>query len=135
MVRHLKDVSKDEKTTVAQKIDFAAFWQAYPKKVAKKDALKAWVRIDERAYPKILAAIAAHCQSEQWRKDGGNFIPHPATWLNGERWEDQLEVGLFMGLCSWNINANREGEPRCTEAAVCEKRGLCYCRRHAERVS
>lgn len=30
--------------------------------------------------------------SEQWKKDGGQFIPHPTTWLNGDRWEDEVEI-------------------------------------------
>ena len=31
-------------------------------------------------------------QSAQWSKDNGQFIPHPTTWLNGKRWEDQITV-------------------------------------------
>jgi len=29
-------------------------------------------------------------QSESWNRDGGRYIPHPSTWLNGRRWEDEL---------------------------------------------
>ena len=38
----------------------------------------------------ILAGIEKQKQSAQWTKDGGQFIPHPATWLNGCRWEDEM---------------------------------------------
>ena len=40
--------------------------------------------------PTILAAIEAQKKSEQWVKDGGQYIPHPATWLNQGRWDDQV---------------------------------------------
>ncbi len=70
---------------------FTAFWQAYPKKVAKSDAEKAWIKIapDAELQACIFAAIASAKASPEWQKDKGQFIPHPATWLNGRRWEDQ----------------------------------------------
>jgi hypothetical protein len=39
----------------------------------------------------LLTALDKQKKSTQWKKDNGQFIPHPATWLNGKRWEDQLE--------------------------------------------
>ena len=72
---------------------FDAFWSAYPKKTAKAAALKAWLRAepDDATVELILRSIAAQSKSPQWVKDGGAFIPHPATWLNGRRWEDEIE--------------------------------------------
>jgi len=37
----------------------------------------------------ILKAIAVQRQSEQWQRDRGQYIPHPATWLHQRRWEDE----------------------------------------------
>ncbi len=37
----------------------------------------------------MLAALGDQLRSEQWRKDGGRYIPHPTTWLNQTRWEDE----------------------------------------------
>jgi uncharacterized protein YdaU (DUF1376 family) len=70
---------------------FAEFWAAYPKKIGKGAAEKAFksARINGHM-PDLLAAIEAQKQSDQWRKDGGQFIPNPATWLNQRRWEDVL---------------------------------------------
>lgn len=70
---------------------FESFWSAYPRKTAKPQAAKAFARVkpDERLLGLILAAIAVQRKSPQWTKDGGEFIPHPSTWLNGRRWEDQ----------------------------------------------
>ncbi len=70
--------------------DFDAFWQAYPYKTAKKAALKAWRNAkDKPPLADLLAAIAAQRKSQAWTKDGGKFIPHPATWLNQGRWDDK----------------------------------------------
>lgn len=76
--------------------DFDQFWQSYPKKVAKADARKAWqqtesIRPDLQT---ILKAIQAACKTEQWMRGGGQFIPYPATWIRGERWEDIHEVTI-----------------------------------------
>ena len=70
---------------------FEAFWKAYPKKSAKTNALKAWSKIkpDENLLNNILSAVEAQSHSEQWLKDEGRYIPYPATWLNGKRWEDE----------------------------------------------
>jgi len=75
---------------------FDDFWANYPKKVAKADARKAWAQTKDvrPPLPELLLKIRAHCKTEQWMKSGGAFIPYPATWLRGERWEDELEVVL-----------------------------------------
>jgi hypothetical protein len=70
---------------------FSKFWKLYPKKVSKKDAIKAWIKIDPELFPKILEALTLHRASEGWVKDEGRFIPNAATWLNAERWEDEVK--------------------------------------------
>lgn len=69
---------------------FEQFWAVYPKKVGKRAAQKAFQNAQNR--PRIddlLKAIERAMKSEQWRKDGGQFIPNPATWLNQGRWDDE----------------------------------------------
>lgn len=70
---------------------FERFWQAYPRKVAKADAEKAFQKLgaDEVLLTVLLAAILKQSASAEWREEGGKFIPHPATWLNGKRWLDE----------------------------------------------
>lgn len=72
--------------------DFSHFWQAYPRKVAKAAAEKAWKKLkpDHALMALILKALEAQKRTEAWTKDNGAFIPHPATWLNQRRWEDEL---------------------------------------------
>lgn len=76
--------------------DFDKFWKAYPRKLAKGDARKAWQQM-QKVMPSLealLTAISIAKETEQWRKDGGAYIPYPATWLRGERWEDEHEVEI-----------------------------------------
>lgn len=73
---------------------FEVFWNAYPKKVKKQNAIKAFERlqVDDELLARMLDALEVQKQSNQWTKEGGQFIPHPATWLNGQQWEDEMEV-------------------------------------------
>ena len=73
--------------------DFTAFWEAYPRKVAKPKAFAAWQKAKLPAIADILASITAQSCYDQWRKDGGKFIPYPASWINGERWNDVTTTG------------------------------------------
>lgn len=84
-------VSRTPKST-AQEERFAEFWKAYPKKVGKGAALKAYGKIKPSAelHRSMLEAIAIQKQSEQWQKNRGQYIPNPSTWLNQSRWEDEL---------------------------------------------
>jgi uncharacterized protein YdaU (DUF1376 family) len=68
---------------------FDAFWQAYPKKVGKIAARKAWKKAKRPPTGIILAAVEQQKKSDQWRKDNGQYIPNPATWLNQGRWDDE----------------------------------------------
>jgi hypothetical protein len=71
---------------------FGMFWEAYPRKAGKPASEKAFakVRPSGLVFDAILKAIEAQKRSAQWTKDGGQFIPYPATWLNQRRWEDEL---------------------------------------------
>lgn len=76
---------------------FARFWEKYPKKKAKDDARKAFDKRkpDEALLGRMLAALAVQCASSDWLEADGKFIPHPATWLNDGRWQDE-ETQLFL---------------------------------------
>jgi hypothetical protein len=68
--------------------DFGAFWAAYPRKTAKADALKAWQQV-RPPLPAVLATLAWQRQQPDWLRDQGAFVPFPASWLRGRRWEDE----------------------------------------------
>ena len=71
---------------------FDDFWAAYPKRQAKGDAERAWkkIRPDTALFDRMLAAIKAQQANPTWADP--TFIPHPATWLNAKRWEDEVVV-------------------------------------------
>ncbi len=76
----------------AQSELFEQFWDAYPKKKAKGDAEQAFKAIaaDETLVNEILVAIQQQKKSNQWKEQGGRFVPYPATWLRGRQWEDEM---------------------------------------------
>lgn len=94
--------AKPKQTKVPYVAGFDAFWCAYPRKVSKPQAQKAWssLRPDDGLQATILRAVAASRDSPQWQRDGGQFIPHPATWLNQRRWEDEVPSGVVPAWCT-----------------------------------
>ena len=66
---------------------FDDFWKNYPRKVGRQEAVKAWKKIkpDANLLNQILAAL--EWQRKTWRDP--EYIPYPASWLNGRRWEDE----------------------------------------------
>jgi hypothetical protein len=71
---------------------FSAWWQHYPKKVAKKAAQRAWSKLKPDA--ELQAEIMADTISRDWPKES-RFVLHPATYLNGARWEDEKPVEVI----------------------------------------
>lgn len=71
---------------------FNAFWSSYPRKTAKQRALAVWKRKKcwNGEFDAILAGLTAHKESDQWQRDDGRYIPHPATFLEQERWRDEI---------------------------------------------
>ena len=73
---------------------FDRFWRAYPRKVGKGAARKSWRKIappDDLA-DRIVAAVAAQSDAGAQLAGETQYVPHPSTWLNSERWEDDVEV-------------------------------------------
>jgi hypothetical protein len=71
---------------------FETFWAAYPRKTAKVKAREAWKKLDPVGglLDTIMTAVSAQSNSRDWLKEGGKYIPHASTWLNGARWEDEV---------------------------------------------
>lgn len=73
---------------------FEQFWLAYPSKVGKDAARKAFEKRspDAELLDAMLSALAAQTASSRWQKDGGQYIPNPSTWLNQGRWLDEANT-------------------------------------------
>jgi hypothetical protein len=82
------DTDIDNKTLGQNPFD--RFWKVYPNKKQKQRAIKAFDKIDPSLYERIIADVDERAQfDEQWLKESGRFIPHPASYLNGGCWEDE----------------------------------------------
>ena len=90
--------------------EFETFWAAYPRKEGKGRAWNYWERDNLAVYlSAMLSKIEVYSRTEQWQKDNGVYIPHPASWLNARCWEDEPLVAK-----------TGQHAPKC---AICE-RGL-----------
>jgi len=71
---------------------FENFWSQYPKKVGKLTARRSWEKLSQENQQKALEAIVEH--RKYWAAKGTDweFIPHASTWLNQERFEDELVI-------------------------------------------
>jgi hypothetical protein len=98
--------------------DFDRFWAAYPKRVGKIKARKAWESATTKTDPNVIVSAAADFTT--WHEAEGTdpkYIPHPTTWLNGENWTDerparkkpQSNVGAHLELVQKLAEA--EGRP------------------------
>lgn len=88
-----EDVGSDEGTRRSSSrypAEFEEWWESYPRKVGKREAAKAWkqTRGERPATSEVIAVTEALGETEQWRKDGGSYVPYPATWLRRGGWED-----------------------------------------------
>jgi hypothetical protein len=91
---------KERNTRGSRDEGFEAFWSVYPCHKARKDAEGAWSKMnpDAELQATILKAIAEQSQGEDWSKEGGRFVPHASTWLNGKRWLDETSSKPVLAL-------------------------------------
>lgn len=84
-----KEISKEKSDT------FETFWKAYPKKVGKEKCFN-WFKshkVDSDLLKKMLDKIEEYKNTKQWSNP--QYIPHPYTWLNQGRWDDEIEQETF----------------------------------------
>lgn len=69
---------------------FEEFWTAYPRKISKTKARKAWDRLspDSKLCQDIMDALSQAKRSSQWQEENGRFIPAPHRWLVDEGWKN-----------------------------------------------
>ena len=79
-------------TSTEESESFKEFWELYPKKMARKVAVAAWNKLDPNPdlVGTMLISLRLQRESEQWKKNDGEFVPLPATWINQGRWEDKV---------------------------------------------
>ncbi len=83
-----KEVRAENKDTE----NFKRFWELYPNKSGKQEAETVFLRLcpDERLMDVIMEALEKQKATYRWLKEDGRYIPFPAKWLEGRRWEDEV---------------------------------------------
>jgi len=82
----LNELILNEQKTIDQIALFDQFWQAYPRKVGKPQARKAWEKAVRRCDPGSIIDGAHAYAADPNRED--QFTRHPSTWLNADGWND-----------------------------------------------
>ena len=85
-------------------ICFEEFWKAYPKKVGKGDARKAWKQ-KKPDLQKCLDALAWQVKLPQWEREEGQYIPYPGSWLRAERWDDERKAPKTVTIATRSPNS------------------------------
>ena len=88
-----KEILSPKAPQGGEDVEFARFWERYPRKAGKERARKAFERLSpgNELLGIMLCALDRQRHSRDWQRDGGQYIPYPASWLNGRRWEDEEE--------------------------------------------
>lgn len=126
------------RSTSALRALFERFWAEYPRKVGKDAALKEWLRRspDDALTERMIVAVRAQRASAQWRKDDGEFIPHPRTWLHQGRWQDeQRPTPARRGERQETTEEYVERIGYCQHKPTCEKPGAAACRARQKAVA
>jgi len=84
-----KPTESPPKKDVMTEADFEKFWSAYPNKVEKKKAMTKFLKLKPSLLPTILTAIEKQKTSKKWKEW---FIKNPLTWINGENWNDEIQI-------------------------------------------
>lgn len=124
-----EDEYEEEVEDEKKSINFDIFWSLYPKKIAKDNAIRSWNKINPspELFKKIIDSLKIQIKSDGWRTDCGKFIPYPATWLNGMRWEDDVSPAYKLKSDA-EIKAERSdkwaaaGKSRCHGSSVTDGR-------------
>lgn len=110
--REKQAVAPKKKLIRSDESDFDKFYAAYPRKVGVQKARIAFEAAMKRKDPptieQLVASVEAHKRTWDWKKDGGAYIPHPTTYLNQDRWRDDLSTAVTEeGLKSAKLKQSR----------------------------
>ncbi len=92
IITHWSSLPKKPNNKIASLLNFEKFWDLYPKKVSKKPAITAFCKLSETDQQKAINALSVHLRYWQLKEVDKEFIPHPATWLNQSKFDDELDL-------------------------------------------
>lgn len=93
---------------------FEIFWKAYPNKKDRKRAEQKFHKVDfkKNTFEKIISSLEKQKQSYNWQKESGRYVPMASTWINGERWNDEIRADSLIN----DRNVNQQWQPLPDEA-------------------
>jgi hypothetical protein len=77
------------------------WWAMYPKKIAFKHTKMVWCSLSEEQKRKAISTLPLHVQLWKLEDRSVQYIPYPRSWLEGERWEDEIELPEPQGQQWW----------------------------------
>ena len=94
---------KESKVNIYSSSFNKIFWPEWPNRVSRKQAEKAWSKLDlsDDSINEIMTGLRNQIKEHKRRLDNGVWCPNwpnPATWINGERWKDEVEEGQAQGI-------------------------------------
>jgi hypothetical protein len=73
-------------------LNFNDFYTLYPRKMGRKDAEKAWNRLTPVQQAECLEAMPNYLKYWKIKETAKDYIPYPASFLNAERWTDEIDI-------------------------------------------
>ena len=100
-------------------MNFETFWSMYPRKIAKGAALKAWLKLTPLDQQLAVDALPNHVKHWEIKQTEKEYICYPATWLNGWRWMDEIDLTPKKEKVDMSWVATNEGiEKKAKELGV-----------------
>jgi hypothetical protein len=98
-----KNTSSPAPRATDDEVDFSRFWEAYPRKIGKGEARKAWAKVTKAGTDAaiIIAGAERYRDDPARRRKEIEFTKHPGPWLNAERWTDQLNGNDLAPSSGW----------------------------------
>ncbi len=96
-----KDLNESKTIRPTYSQEFESFWNEYPNKKGKHKAYESWKRFKcgNGLFTEIMSSLKKQKNSDEWARDGGKYIPHGSTWVNGKMWEDSYcEEKIFVSV-------------------------------------
>lgn len=112
--RHMQKQETKDLASGEAESGFDQFYKDYPRKVGKQEALKAWRSqkiLDQKELDRVMSGLRLWKEKE-WAGREQQFIPHPATWLRGRRWNDDPGSGVPIPPAVLNGSSDSVGRQR-----------------------
>lgn len=107
----IEENRRDTKTAKTKEVgyskEFESFWEIYPEKVGKGKAYDSWKKLSTVEKEQSVLQIKLQVENNHFRnKSGIDYIPHPTTWLNQKRWEDEIKIEKKLEIIKFDKYGN-----------------------------